>query len=51
MFDVNVVESVLAKKPSGDRILSEYNRTKGLTDEIRRELVNILTADMMEING
>lgn len=48
---LKLVESVLAKKPGGDRILSEYNQTKGLTDETRRKLVNILTADMMETNG
>ncbi|XP_056441544.1 uncharacterized protein LOC130378994 [Gadus chalcogrammus] len=47
----HLVESALAKKPGGDRIVKEYNRTKGLTDSSRRQLVNILAADMTETHG
>ncbi|XP_029011790.1 uncharacterized protein LOC114858567 [Betta splendens] len=47
----HVVESTLAKKPGGDRIIKEYNRTKGLTDSSRRQMVNILAADMTETYG
>ncbi|XP_013856450.1 uncharacterized protein LOC106512362, partial [Austrofundulus limnaeus] len=46
-----VVESALTKKPGGDRILKEYTRTKTLTDNSRRKLVNILAADMCENHG
>ncbi|XP_051242383.1 uncharacterized protein LOC127355484 [Dicentrarchus labrax] len=46
-----VVESALTKKPGGDRITKEYNRTKGLTDSSRRQMVNILAADMTETYG
>ncbi|CAL9684453.1 unnamed protein product [Knipowitschia caucasica] len=45
------VESILARKPGGDRIMNEYNRTKSLTDESRRKMVNMLVADMTEKNG
>ncbi|XP_056466869.1 uncharacterized protein LOC130405728 [Gadus chalcogrammus] len=47
----HLVESALAKKPGGDRIVKEYNRTKGLTDSSRRQMVNILAADMTETHG
>lgn len=46
-----LVQSALTKKPGGDRIVKEYNRTKGLTDSSRRQMVNILTADMTETHG
>ncbi|XP_031163378.1 uncharacterized protein LOC116055518 [Sander lucioperca] len=46
-----VVESALTKKPGGDRITKEYNRTKGLSDSSRRQMVNILAADMTETYG
>ncbi|XP_034566405.1 uncharacterized protein LOC117831709 [Notolabrus celidotus] len=46
-----VVESALTKKPGGDRIVREYNRTKSLTDSSRRQMINILTADMTETYG
>ncbi|CAL8378188.1 unnamed protein product [Gadus morhua 'NCC'] len=35
----HLVESALAKKPGGDCIVKEYNRTKGLTDSSRRQMV------------
>ncbi|XP_028331324.1 uncharacterized protein LOC114481113 [Gouania willdenowi] len=47
----NLVESILTKKPGGERIMNEYNRSKSLTDETRRKMVNILAADMTEKNG
>ncbi|XP_063078502.1 uncharacterized protein LOC134468517 [Engraulis encrasicolus] len=46
-----LVKSVLESKPGGDRVVNEYNRTKALTDETRRKLVKILTADMIETHG
>lgn len=46
-----LVQSVLVKKPGGESIINEYNRTKALKDETRRKMVNILAADMTEKNG
>lgn len=46
-----LVESILAQKPGGDRIINEYNRAKSLGDDTRRKMVNILAADMTEKNG
>ncbi|KAJ8366486.1 hypothetical protein AAFF_G00353390, partial [Aldrovandia affinis] len=47
----HLVESILTKKPGGERIINEYNRTKSLVDESRRKMVNILAADLTENNG
>ncbi|XP_028292933.1 uncharacterized protein LOC114455736 [Gouania willdenowi] len=47
----NLVESILTKKPGGERIMNEYNRSKSLMDETRRKMVNILAADMTEKNS
>ncbi|XP_049420245.1 uncharacterized protein LOC125881224 [Epinephelus fuscoguttatus] len=46
-----LVECALTTKPGGDRILKEYSRTKGLTDSSRRQMINILAADMTETHG
>ncbi|XP_078793026.1 uncharacterized protein LOC144981306 [Oryzias latipes] len=46
-----VVELALTKKPGGDQIVREYSRTKSLTDSSRRQMINILAADMTEIHG
>ncbi|XP_037646046.1 uncharacterized protein LOC119500412 [Sebastes umbrosus] len=46
-----LVESALAKKPDGDSIVKEYNWTKGLTDSSRRQMINILAAEMTETHG
>ncbi|KAM8749106.1 uncharacterized protein AB9X84_014076 [Acanthopagrus schlegelii] len=47
----HLVESILTKKPGGERIINEYNQSKSLTDETRQKMVNILAADMTEKNG
>lgn len=47
---LKLVESILTKKPGGECIINEYNRSKFLTDETRRKMVNILAADMTEKN-
>ncbi|KAL3973540.1 TIMELESS-interacting protein [Sarotherodon galilaeus] len=39
-----LVESILTSKPGGERIINEYNQTKSLVDETRRQMVNILVA-------
>ncbi|XP_032446177.1 uncharacterized protein LOC116737241 isoform X1 [Xiphophorus hellerii] len=46
-----LVESILNNTPGGERIMKEFNRSKCLTDETRRKLVNILAADMTEKIG
>lgn len=48
---LKLVESILTKKPGGGHTINEYNRSKPLTDETRRKMVNILAADMTEKNG
>ncbi|KAK7912801.1 hypothetical protein WMY93_013012 [Mugilogobius chulae] len=47
----HMIESILKKKPGGDRVLSEYARTKSLTDGRRRDMVNILVAHMTSEHG
>ncbi|KAL7825257.1 hypothetical protein AOLI_G00324640 [Acnodon oligacanthus] len=46
-----VIEKILVKRPGGDRVVKEYTRTKTLTDTTRRQMVNILTAEMTETHG
>lgn len=46
-----VVELALTQKAGGDRITKEYHRTKSLTDSSRRQMINILVADMTEKHG
>lgn len=46
-----LVSSVLSQKPGGERIITEYNRTKTLADDTRKKMVNLLAADMTEKNG
>ncbi|XP_061783237.1 uncharacterized protein [Nerophis lumbriciformis] len=48
---MQLVKSILTKKSGGEYLINEYNRTKSLTDESRRKLVNILAAEMTEKNG
>ncbi|KAL6455335.1 hypothetical protein MHYP_G00362290 [Metynnis hypsauchen] len=47
----SMIENILLKKPGGDRVIKEYTRTKMLTDATRRQMVNILTAEMTETHG
>ncbi|XDV21824.1 hypothetical protein PO909_026844 [Leuciscus waleckii] len=46
-----MVRNVLQSKPGGEKILHEYDKTKTLTDATRRQMVNLLVADMMEVHG
>lgn len=43
-----MVELALTKRSGGDHVIKEYNRTKTLSDSSRRQMVNILVADMTE---
>ncbi|XP_062396086.1 uncharacterized protein LOC134086912 [Sardina pilchardus] len=47
----DMVYVALHQKNRGEDIFKEYNTTKGLSDQTRRKLVNILVADMIESHG
>ncbi|XP_073725175.1 uncharacterized protein [Misgurnus anguillicaudatus] len=47
----NMVNMVLKSKPGGDKIMYEYDKTKTLSDSTRRQLVNMLVANMVEVHG
>ncbi|XP_076836399.1 uncharacterized protein LOC143528675 isoform X2 [Brachyhypopomus gauderio] len=46
-----LIEKILASKPGGERIMQEYAKTKTLTDPTRRQMINILAAEMTETHG
>ncbi|XP_035018982.1 uncharacterized protein LOC118113392 [Hippoglossus stenolepis] len=46
-----MVRDVLQSKPGGEKILHEYDKSKTLMDGARRQMVNLLVADMMEVHG
>ncbi|XP_066529672.1 uncharacterized protein [Hoplias malabaricus] len=46
-----MVETVLKANPKGEEIFMEYDKTKTLTDAKRKQMVNILVADMIETHG
>ncbi|KAM4529025.1 uncharacterized protein V3H82_027257 isoform 1-T1 [Fundulus diaphanus] len=46
-----LIENILRKKPGGEMILTEYGRTKSLTDSRRRDMVKILVAHMASEHG
>ncbi|CAM4532181.1 unnamed protein product [Leuciscus chuanchicus] len=41
-----LIEKILTSKPGGERIMQEYGKTKSLTDATRRQMINILAAEM-----
>lgn len=45
------MRDALKNKPGGQNILDEYDKMKTLKDRTRRQLVNLLVADMVEIHG
>ncbi|CAL8361381.1 unnamed protein product [Arctogadus glacialis] len=47
----SMVYVALHQKTGGEDIFKEYNATKGLSDQTRRKLVNILVSDMVESHG
>ncbi|XP_034149315.1 uncharacterized protein LOC117594741 isoform X2 [Esox lucius] len=47
----NMVTEVLQRKPGGEKIFQEYQKTMSLSDGTRRQLVNMLVADMVEVHG
>ncbi|KAG7505294.1 hypothetical protein JOB18_028427 [Solea senegalensis] len=46
-----MVREVLQTKPGGQVILDEYDKMKTLMDSTRRQMVNLLVANMVEIHG
>ncbi|XP_034552483.1 uncharacterized protein LOC117821998 isoform X1 [Notolabrus celidotus] len=46
-----LIEKVLTTKPGGGLIMQEYARTKSLEDATRRQMINILAAEMTETHG
>ncbi|KAK0152648.1 hypothetical protein N1851_005830 [Merluccius polli] len=46
-----LVQSLLQTKPGGEKILREYSETQEITDKVRRKLVNIVVAAMIEKYG
>ncbi|XP_034061589.1 uncharacterized protein LOC117539500 [Gymnodraco acuticeps] len=49
--DKEMVSDVLQSKLGGEKILQEYATTKTLMDGTRRQMVNLLVADMIEVHG
>ncbi|KAL6454885.1 hypothetical protein MHYP_G00363320 [Metynnis hypsauchen] len=45
------IEKILTSKPGGERIMQEYEKSKTLTDATRRQMINILAAEMTETHG
>ena len=50
-FLFSSLSRVLEQKPGGDKILAEYATKGQMKDRTRRELVNIVVADMLEKYG
>ncbi|KAK0145642.1 hypothetical protein N1851_015423 [Merluccius polli] len=46
-----MVNEVIQRKPGGEKIIEEYHKTQTLCDVTRRQLVNVLVADMLEVHG
>ncbi|KAK1890988.1 Co-chaperone protein HscB like [Dissostichus eleginoides] len=45
------VDTVLKSNPKGEEIFKEYDKTKTLSDATRRQMINILVAEMTESYG
>lgn len=46
-----LVDAVLRAHAKGEEIFMEYDKTKTLTDAKRKQMVNILVADMLRLHG
>ncbi|XP_041739687.1 uncharacterized protein LOC121571949 isoform X2 [Coregonus clupeaformis] len=46
-----LIEAVLRGKSGGEEVLQEYQTTETLTDAVRRKMVNILVAHMIDNHG
>nr|XP_061841665.1 uncharacterized protein LOC133622749 isoform X1 [Nerophis lumbriciformis] len=46
-----LIENILMTKPGGERVMKEYAKTKSLTDATRRQMINILAAEMTKAHG
>ena len=46
-----LIEKILTTKPGGEHIMQEYAKTKSLKDATRRQMINILAAEMTQTHG
>ncbi|XP_042562130.1 uncharacterized protein LOC122131465 [Clupea harengus] len=46
-----LIGKILTSRPGGEHIMQEYGKTKSLTDATRRQMINILAAEMTETHG
>ncbi|XP_060938901.1 uncharacterized protein LOC133015666 [Limanda limanda] len=46
-----LIEKILTTKPGGEKIMQEYAKIKSLKDGTRRQMINILTAEMTQTHG
>ncbi|KAL7857975.1 hypothetical protein AOLI_G00180770 [Acnodon oligacanthus] len=46
-----LIEKILTSKAGGERIMQENEKNKTLTDATRRQVINILAAEMTETHG
>ncbi|XP_041862013.1 uncharacterized protein LOC121652911 [Melanotaenia boesemani] len=47
----DLIKGILEAKPGGSTVLQEYDETGTLSDSRRRQMVNVLTAHMVESEG
>lgn len=50
-FHFKLMEKILTAKPGGESIMQEYAKTKSLRDATRRQMINILAAEMTQTLG
>lgn len=48
MLSLQRVETAQSSKPKGEEIFKEYDKTKMLSVATRKQMVNILVAEMIE---
>lgn len=46
-----IIEDALKSKPGGEKVITEYNRRKCLSDSARRDMIKILVAHMTDGHG
>ncbi|XP_076613140.1 uncharacterized protein LOC143336740 [Chaetodon auriga] len=46
-----LIEKILTTKPGSEHIMQEYAKTKSLRDATRRQMINILAAEMTQTHG
>ena len=51
LFHLKLIGKILTSRPGDEHIMQEYGKTKSLTDATRRQMINILAAEMTETHG